>query len=177
MITFFDYRSSSSESDSSTDEVDNKARLMRRGYMVQQVKRQLERISEEWAKHCMDADNVNFRALDHGIKLLRGAVSDMQSNAERMARKRVSPHNLTPEQSWRIENMSLYQLKDLPSAVARGSGSGLGGGASSSGGDACICSGLGGLRRGKGRGVTSMSANFSQPHRSSPCYGKSGWKR
>ena len=31
MSTFFDYRSSSSESDSSTDEVDNKARLMRRG--------------------------------------------------------------------------------------------------------------------------------------------------
>ena len=150
---------------------------MRRGLMVKQVKAELDVISEEWAKHSKDADNVNFRALDHGIKLLRGAVSDMQSNAERMARKRVSPHNLTPEQSWRIENMSLYQLKDLPSAVARGSGSGLGGGASSSGGDACIGSGLGGLWRGKGRGVTSMSANFSQPHRSSPYYGKSGWKR
>ena len=176
MSTFFDYRSSSSESDSSTDEVDNKARLMRRGLMVQQVKRQLDCISEEWAKHSMDADNVNFRALDHGIKLLNAAVSDMESNATRMARERVS-HNWTPEQSWRVENMSLYQQAALPSGVARRRGSGLGGGASASGGDAGIGPGLGGLRRGKGRGATSMSSNFNHDNRSSPYYGKSGGRR
>ena len=172
------HRYDDSESDSSTDERDDKARLTRRGLMVQQLSRQLEVIRSEWAKHTMDAETVNFRALDQGIKLLNAAVSNMTINATRMARERVS-RNATPEQRrrLRVENMPLYQLAALPSPVAGGSGSGLGGGASASGGDAGIGSGLGGLRLGKGRGVTSMSANFNHDNRSSPYYGKSGGRR
>ena len=114
---------SESDYDSASD------RLIRRGIMVQQVSRQLELIKSEWAKHTMDAENVDFRALDKGIGMLNAAVSNMTSNATRMARERVS-HNLTPEQRrrLRVENMPLYQLAALPSGVASGSGSGLGGG-------------------------------------------------
>ena len=166
------HRYDDSESDSSTDERDDKARLTRRGLMVQQLSRQLEVIRSEWAKHTMDAENVNFRALDQGIKLLNAAVSNMTSNATRMARERVS-RNATPEQRrrLRVENMPLYQLAALPSPVAGGSGSGLGGGASASGGDAGIGSGLGGLRRGRGRGIAPIiRSNFNDDNRSSPYY-------
>ena len=166
-----------SESDSSTDEQDDEKRLTRRLGMVQQLSRQLEVIRSEWAQRTMDAENVNFVAMDQGIKLLNVAVGNMTSNATRMARERVS-HNATPEQRREAENMSLYQLVALPSGVASGSGSGLGGGASASGGDAGIGSGLGGLRRGKGRGIAPIiRSNFNDDNRSASYYGKSGWRR